>query len=108
MTLGLFNFAAPVGGTLGCLLIGIFIQWAEWRWFFFFQSVYHYNFRCQRHWFGCRAILGTVFYIALWLVLPPDTAVDKEGNVDWFGASLGLVGLVLFNFVWKYALTLSS
>jgi MFS family permease len=37
MTLGLFNFAAPVGGTLGCLLIGIFIQWAEWRWFFFSQ-----------------------------------------------------------------------
>jgi hypothetical protein len=49
-----------------------------------------------------------VFYIALWLVLPPETAVDKEGSVDWSGASLGLVGLVLFNFVWKYALTLSS
>lgn len=35
LTLGFFGFGAPVGGTLGCVLIGIFIQWTEWKFFFF-------------------------------------------------------------------------
>jgi MFS family permease len=35
LTLGFFGFGAPVGGTIGCVLIGIFIQWTEWRFFFF-------------------------------------------------------------------------
>jgi MFS family permease len=35
LTFGFFGFAAPVGGTFGCVLIGIFIQWTEWRYFFF-------------------------------------------------------------------------
>lgn len=50
--------------------------------------------------------MGVALYAALWVVLPSGSAVDKGGNVDWFGACLGLSALVLFNFVWKYVLTL--
>jgi hypothetical protein len=53
-------------------------------------------------------MMGVVLYTALWVVLPPESVVDKGGNVDWFGACLGLSALVLFNFVWKYLLTLFS
>lgn len=35
LTVGLFGFGAPVGGTLGCVVIGMFIEWVEWKWFFF-------------------------------------------------------------------------
>ena len=47
------------------------------------------------------AILGTIIYTALWMVLVPESPVDKKGNIDWFGAFLGLSALILFNFVWK-------
>ena len=48
-----------------------------------------------------RAILRIIIYTALWLVLPLESAVDKEGNIDWFGAFLGFSALILFNFIWK-------
>jgi len=47
-------------------------------------------------------------FAALWIVLPSETIVDESGNVDWFGAFLGLSALVLFNFVWKYVALLLS
>lgn len=34
-TLGFFGFGCPVGGTLGAFFMGVFIKYAEWRWFFF-------------------------------------------------------------------------
>jgi MFS family permease len=34
-TYGFLGFGAPVAGTLGCVLIAIFIQFAHWRWFLF-------------------------------------------------------------------------
>jgi MFS family permease len=36
LSFGFFGFGAPVGGTIGTVIIGIFIHWTEWRWFFFF------------------------------------------------------------------------
>jgi MFS family permease len=36
LSLGFFGFGAPVGGTLGCVIIALFTQWASWRWFFVF------------------------------------------------------------------------
>jgi len=35
LTFGCLGFGAPVGGVMGCILIGIFIQLATWRGFFF-------------------------------------------------------------------------
>ncbi|KUJ14948.1 MFS general substrate transporter [Mollisia scopiformis] len=86
LVLGFFGFGAPVGGTIGVLLIAVFIEWVQWRWFFF-----------------TIAILGGVLFGALWFVLPPENAVDKEGSVDWLGAFIGLTSLILFNFVWNQA-----
>ena len=36
LSFGFFGFAAPVAGTLGCIVIGLFVEFAEWKWFFFF------------------------------------------------------------------------
>lgn len=49
-----------------------------------------------------RTILGMVLFGALWFVLPNETVMNVDGDVDWFGAFLGLTSLILFNFVWKY------
>jgi hypothetical protein len=50
-----------------------------------------------------RAILASIGFAALWLILPREDVVDKEGTVDWIGACLGICALVTFSFVWKYA-----
>jgi hypothetical protein len=47
------------------------------------------------------AAFGAILFTMLWIVLPPEYILDKGGNVDWFGAILGLAALALFNFVWK-------
>lgn len=86
LSFGFFGFGAPVGGVIGVVIIGIMMQFAHWKWFFFLM-----------------AMMGAVLYTALWIVLPPESAVDKGGNVDWCGSCLGLTALVLFNFVWNQA-----
>lgn len=35
LTFGCIGFGAPVGGVGGILLLGVFIEFASWRWFFF-------------------------------------------------------------------------
>jgi hypothetical protein len=48
------------------------------------------------------ALLTVVIFISLFLVLPRETPVDKNGGIDYVGSILGLGGLILFGFVWKY------
>jgi hypothetical protein len=50
----------------------------------------------------CSAILASIGFGALWVILPQEDIVDKDGTVDWVGACLGICSLVIFNFVWKY------
>jgi MFS family permease len=38
-TLGLFGFGCSVGGSLGAFFMGVFIEFVEWRWFFFAMFV---------------------------------------------------------------------
>jgi MFS family permease len=38
-TLGFFGFGCPVGGALGAFFMEIFIEFVEWRWFFFSMLV---------------------------------------------------------------------
>jgi MFS family permease len=38
-TLGYFGFGCPVGGALGAFFMGVFIEFVEWRWFFFSMLV---------------------------------------------------------------------
>lgn len=35
LSFGFLNFAAPVGGVFGTLIIGLMIEFAHWKWFFF-------------------------------------------------------------------------
>lgn len=42
-----------------------------------------------------------VYGIAI-VTVPEDEPVDPNGEIDWAGAYLGVGGLILFNFVWKY------
>jgi len=48
-----------------------------------------------------RAILGSIVFAALWVLLPHENAVDKHGHIDWIGAALGTSGLIVFNVAWK-------
>ena len=36
------------------------------------------------------------------VTVPADEPVDPNGTIDWIGAYLGVAGLILFNFCWKY------
>lgn len=50
-----------------------------------------------------RAIVGAILFTVFALVVPGEPEpMDKHGTIDWFGAYLGVAGLILFNFVWKY------
>lgn len=48
-----------------------------------------------------RGLLGLIVYSIAIVLVPKDSPVDPNGKVDWFGAYLGVGGLILFNFVWK-------
>jgi hypothetical protein len=48
-----------------------------------------------------RAIVGTVIFVSLAVLLPSDYPVDKNGRIDWVGAFLGTAGLIVFNVSWK-------
>ncbi|KAL2839825.1 major facilitator superfamily domain-containing protein [Aspergillus pseudoustus] len=50
-----------------------------------------------------RAIVGTVIFVSLALLLPSDYPVDKNGEIDWVGALLGTAGLIVFNVAWNQA-----
>jgi hypothetical protein len=46
-------------------------------------------------------MLGFVVYGSIWLFVPDEEPVNKNGSLDWLGAYLAIGGLILFNFVWK-------
>lgn len=34
--------------------------------------------------------------------MPKETPVNEDEKMDWIGSALGITGLIIFNFVWKY------
>lgn len=48
-----------------------------------------------------RAIMAAVVLGALWILLPQEKPVDRQGKIDWIGAVLGTSGLIVFNVAWK-------
>ncbi|KAF4913635.1 putative MFS-type transporter [Colletotrichum fructicola] len=84
ITLAAFAAPPPCGALVGALLAGVFLEYTEWKWFFV-----------------VIAILGTVMFGSLFLVLPHDEPVDKGGSIDYLGIVFGLGGLLLFNFAWN-------
>lgn len=49
-----------------------------------------------------RALLGTLVFGSLAIVLPTETPVSKDDTMDWVGSALGISAFIMFNFVWKY------
>ena len=47
-------------------------------------------------------MFGFVVYGVVLVTIPADEPADPNGEIDWIGAYLGVGGLILFNFVWKY------
>ncbi|KAH7170000.1 major facilitator superfamily domain-containing protein [Dactylonectria macrodidyma] len=86
LLLGFFAASPPIGGVIGALLAGVFTQFYDWKWFFI-----------------TVAIMQGVIIAGLAFLMPKETPVDKEGNIDYFGALLGLSSLLLFNIVWNQA-----
>ncbi|KAH8812257.1 major facilitator superfamily domain-containing protein [Xylogone sp. PMI_703] len=86
VSLGFFSASAPTGGYIGSIISGAFI--AAGRWDLFFITL---------------AILATLILAALWVLLPPERPVDRNGKIDWVGAILGTGGLIVFNVAWNQA-----
>ncbi|OAA53596.1 Major facilitator superfamily domain, general substrate transporter [Niveomyces insectorum RCEF 264] len=86
ITLGFFGASAPIGGLLGAVWAGIFVQFATWKWIFW-----------------GLAIVGACVFGVLAYLLPNDHPVDQGGRIDYVGAALGTGGLVLFNVAWNQA-----
>ncbi|KAF7587679.1 hypothetical protein BBP40_006864 [Aspergillus hancockii] len=86
LSLGFFAASAPLGGYLGALFLGAFLEKTDWKWFFVFV-----------------ACLGVVTFIPLWALAPYEPPVDRHGKIDWIGSALGTSSLILFNFVWNQA-----
>lgn len=49
-----------------------------------------------------RALLGTLVFGSLAIILPNETPISKGEKMDWIGSVLGISGFIAFNFVWKY------
>ncbi|OQE13563.1 hypothetical protein PENFLA_c046G08439 [Penicillium flavigenum] len=84
--LGLFGASAPVGGYLGALFLGAFLERTEWKWFFIFI-----------------ACLGVITFTPLWALSSREPPVDRHGKVNCVGSALGTSSLILFNFAWNQA-----
>ncbi|KAG0649214.1 putative MFS-type transporter [Hyphodiscus hymeniophilus] len=86
ITVAFFGAMAPIGAAGGGIFAGFFVQLTQWKWLFFFL-----------------AILGAFVFTAFALVVPGEPEpFDKDGKIDYVGAYLGVGGLILFNFAWKY------
>ncbi|KAL1882478.1 hypothetical protein Plec18167_002894 [Paecilomyces lecythidis] len=86
LSLAFFGASAPVGGYIGAILLGVFLQVTEWKWLFIFI-----------------AALAAATFLPLCGILPKEVPVDRDGKIDWVGAGLGTCALILFNFVWNQA-----
>lgn len=84
VTMGFFAASAPIGGWFGALLAGIFTQYTEWKWVFFFLAMF-----------------SAITFVPLVFLFPKEHPMDKGGKIDFLGAFLGLGSLLLFSFVWK-------
>lgn len=99
---GLFGAMAPVGAAGGCMFAALLGQLTEWKWEFFFPYALQVPYtRNQMLTDTGRTLVGAVIFSGALLSLPWDSPQDQHGSIDYFGAYLGVGGLILFNFVWK-------
>jgi MFS family permease len=62
ITMGFFAASAPIGGWVGALLAGIFTEYTEWKWMFFFL-----------------ALFSAVTFIPLYFLSPRSTLWVRKG-----------------------------
>ncbi|WWD15846.1 hypothetical protein CI109_100270 [Kwoniella shandongensis] len=79
-----FSAGAPVGGALGLLLGGLFTAYVDDTW---------------RGALFTLAGLAFAVTVAAIFVIPKDLSLTNDKRVDWIGAALVTVGLVLLQFV---------
>ena len=78
---------APLGAVFGNLVAGLIAEYASWKWVF-----------------GVIAILAAIITVAAIFVIPPpkhtlqQDGVSVRGSVDWIGAALITVGLLVLLF----------
>ena len=86
LSMGFFGASAPIGGYIGGIIVGLFIEYSDIKW--------------------CFVVVGlasTVVFILLWVLIPKEIPVDRNGKIDYLGAALGTSALIIFNFVWNQA-----
>jgi hypothetical protein len=49
-----------------------------------------------------RSLLGVVVFGVTVVLVPADDPQAPDDSIDYIGAYLGVTGLILFNFSWKY------
>ncbi|KAI1037023.1 hypothetical protein LB505_011438 [Fusarium chuoi] len=86
VVLGFFAASPPLGGMIGALIAGAFIDYVNWMWLFVL-------------------IAGIAAFNLAWLayLMPKETPVDRGGHIDIPGIILGLGSLLLFNVVCNQA-----
>ncbi|KZO95196.1 MFS general substrate transporter [Calocera viscosa TUFC12733] len=79
-----FSAGAPIGAAFGNVVGGIVTQYAPISW---------------RAVFFVMAGIGALTLVGAFFTFPPDGVPPEDRRVDWIGALLITVGLVLFTFV---------
>jgi MFS family permease len=103
IAVGFFGAMAPIGAAGGSVWPGFFVQLTDWKWLYFFlYALQRLVGQIQIADNGESAILGSVVFAIFALLVPREPEpMDKNGTIDYFGAFLGVAGLILFNFTWK-------
>ncbi|KXJ88894.1 major facilitator superfamily domain-containing protein [Microdochium bolleyi] len=84
--LGFFAASPPLGGMIGALLTGVFLEGVGWMWLFVLVAA------------STAFVLGWLVYIT-----PKEKPVDSNGKLDYVGAFFGVSSLLLFNIVCNQA-----
>ncbi|KAI2627897.1 MFS general substrate transporter [Hypomontagnella submonticulosa] len=86
LSLAFFGASAPIGGYIGALITGGFVESTPLVWMFVFI-----------------AAISLIVTVSLWALFPQEVPVDRNGKIDWIGSFLSLGGLIVFNVVWNQA-----
>ncbi|SCV00990.1 LAME_0G13322g1_1 [Lachancea meyersii CBS 8951] len=88
MIFSLIGACAPIGATLGCVFSGLIAQESKvWAWAFYAYTI--------------TAALNLC--VAVWIIPNNIPTNIHKFKMDWWGAALGVAGLILLNFVWNQA-----
>lgn len=90
LVFGVIGANGPLGASLGAIISAIVAQKWWWPWVFWLMTIFAAVFTCM-----------LIYFIPLGL--QPNLLPKKEAlrRLDVFGSTVGIVGLILLNFVWN-------